>query len=71
MEPRQTPGTGAASTSALPFVLGVGLAFGLVRLVLRKRRDDSAAAGTAVAAPAPRAAPPGSASHHRHHRTGA
>ncbi|HXD27878.1 MAG TPA: hypothetical protein VN621_03865 [Arthrobacter sp.] len=64
MEPRQTPGTGAASRSALPFVLGAGLAFGLVRLVLRKRRDDHAAAGAADAAPAPT----GSASHRRHHR---
>jgi len=66
MEPRQTPGTGAASKSALPFVLGAGLAVGLVRLVLRKRRDDRAAARSAGAAPHATSAAP----HHRHHRTG-
>ncbi|WP_417217691.1 hypothetical protein [Arthrobacter sp.] len=56
---RQTPGTGAASKSVLPVVLGLGMAFGMVRMVVRKRRDDRAAAP--LAAPATR--------HHRHHRT--
>lgn len=49
---RQTPGTGAASKSVLPVVLGLGMAFGMVRMVVRKRRDDRAAAP--LAAPATR-----------------
>lgn len=57
---KHTPGTGAASRSVLPFVLGLGLAFGMVRMVLRKRGDDRAATS-----PADQAARP-----HRHHRTG-
>lgn len=57
---KQTPGTGAASKSVLPFVLGLGMAFGMVRMVLRKRRDDRASAPVAEPAVRP----------YRHHRTG-